>query len=68
MPTSKEDAKIVVGLVNEHLVGAKITGAEIIDQDEHWYRINLERDGEEFYLEPSIDPEGNAPGFLFMEV
>lgn len=74
MAASRRDAEIIIGLINEHLIGAKITGAEFSpdasddDWDGAWYRINLEKDGEEYYLEPSIDPEGNAPGFLFMEV
>ncbi len=76
MTTSRAEAELVVRLINEHLIGARITGAEFspapdedgAGYDGHWYRINLEKNGDEFYFEPSIDPEGNAPGFLFMEV
>ena len=74
MTATKADADVIIGLVNDNLVGAKIVRAEFSpdmdpnNYDGAWYRIILELDGEEFYLEPSIDPEGNAPGFLFMEV
>ena len=65
------NSEIIVGLINEHLVGAKITGATLKPDEGdgmQWYTIDLDLDGEKRYLEPSIDPEGNAPGFLFMEV
>ena len=57
--------------VAEALHGYEIVGYEFArDEDdpglEEWGRLVLvNKEGFEVYIEPSCDPEGNAPGFLF---
>ena len=48
------------------LKGAKIIGAGLHDDGEfEWPYFKIEKDGQEFEVEVSQDPEGNGPGFLF---
>lgn len=75
MAAYQGDVEFVIKAINDEFVGATIVRAELSPPiedayDEHsWYKIILELpDGRTGYLEPSIDPEGNAPGFLFMEI
>ena len=38
------------------------------EENETWFEIAMERpDGHEVWVTPSRDPEGNGPGFLFIE-
>jgi hypothetical protein len=47
--------------------GFVITGAVTEPDDEGWQKLILmdRNTGKEFHIEPSADPEGNYPGFLF---
>lgn len=50
------------------LKGLTFTGQVLIDQsdDEGWQKLVLvDEKGKKFQIEPSCDPEGNSPGFLF---
>lgn len=73
MAASQFDADYMIATINKHYKGFIIVGAEMSPEDEYhdgnpWWRIIIEKDGERGYFEPSIDPEGNAPGFVFMEI
>lgn len=51
-----------------HLVGLTFTGEVIIEDDGEyeWQKLVLiDKGGKRFLMEPSRDPEGNGPGFLF---
>lgn len=52
--------------VAQHLKGLVITG-DVTEDEEGWQKLILmDRDtGKKFHIEPSCDPEGNAPGYLF---
>ena len=53
------------------LKGAKILNVEIFEDDtfdgenRNWVVITIEKDGVKYELQPSRDPEGNGPGFIF---
>lgn len=55
--------------VAQALKGMVVTG-EVFDGDpegEGWQKLILmdRNTGKYYHIEPSIDPEGNAPGYLF---
>jgi hypothetical protein len=50
------------------LKGGKIVDAGVGEEDEEgqsWPWFLVEKDGRQFRVEVSQDPEGNGPGFLF---
>lgn len=65
------DAKLMIETINKHYKGFTIVEARMSPPadafGEPWWRIIIEKDGKRGYLEPSVDPEGNAPGWCFME-
>lgn len=64
--TSDEDSRWLQTLMKD-LVGFTIY--EIGDPNEDgFFDIFIKNgDGEKYFLTPSCDPEGNGPGFLFIE-
>jgi len=65
--TSEGDSRYLKTLM-ENLVGFKITKIDEPDED-GFFDIHIEHpvDGDAYKLTPSCDPEGNGPGFLFIE-
>lgn len=67
MPVTKDSALWLKDVAEKNLIGATITGAEVLDHDEGWWALKLLLNGEEILLTPSCDEEGNNPGWLFIE-
>lgn len=68
MPVTRDSAKYIHSVANEHLVGAKIVNTEWIDDTEGWWGLHiLTESGQELLVTPSCDEEGNGPGWLFIE-
>ena len=52
--------------VGKALIGFVVIGtSEDYDEDGYAKIILANKKGEKFHIEPSRDPEGNGPGFLF---
>jgi len=67
--TSEGDSKYLRDVM-ENLVGAVITKIGECDEDGFFdIHVQLTSDllGPSYKLTPSCDPEGNGPGFLFIE-
>jgi len=69
--TSEVDSKFLRGILNVELIGWVVT--DVGDADEEGFfdiilRESTNLSGPKMKLTPSCDPEGNGPGWLFMEI
>ncbi len=66
--TSEGDSKYLREIIkNSPVMGGKIDSVTDMDED-GFFGINIKcKGGKMIQLVPSCDPEGNGPGFLFVE-
>ncbi len=64
--TSVGDSQYIRDKLSSTFIGARIIGVSQ-PNEEGFFEIKISIRNEEFTLTPSCDPEGNGPGFLFID-